>query len=88
MNTTSNSPNKTTVPIPRPGHHLSLKITRRGIVIAACILILAGYLLMCGPGSTEQSFNPEIFSVRRVVVAPILCLAGYLLVVIGILRSK
>jgi hypothetical protein len=40
---------------------------------------------MSGAGSTEEAFNPEIFSTRRIVVAPMLCLAGYLLVIVGIL---
>jgi hypothetical protein len=43
---------------------------------------------MAGPGSTEQSFNPDIFSTRRITVAPIMCLAGYLLIGIGILYRK
>lgn len=63
-------------------------MTSRRIVIAACALIVAGYLLMSGPGSTEQSFNPDIFSPRRIVVAPTLCLAGYLLIIIAIVRKK
>jgi hypothetical protein len=58
----------------------------RNILIIACILIAVGYLLMYGPGSTEQAFNPDIFSPRRIVVAPMLCLAGYLLIVVGILK--
>ena len=58
----------------------------RSILIAACTLIILGYALMSGPGSTAQSFNPDIFSARRIVVAPILCLAGYLLIIIGILK--
>ena len=66
---------------------LSVLLTSRGILIAACILISVGYLLMAGPGSTEQAFNPDIFSTRRIVVAPMLCLAGYLLIVAGILRK-
>jgi len=66
---------------------LRVLLTSRGILIAACILIAVGYLLMAGPGSTEQAFNPDIFSTRRIVVAPMLCLAGYLLIVIGILRK-
>lgn len=61
-------------------------ITRRHIIIGACLLILTGYLLMSGSGSTEQTFNPDIFSPRRIVVAPMLCLAGYLLIIIGILK--
>lgn len=63
-------------------------LTSHSILIAACILIAVGYLLMAGPGSTEQAFNPDIFSTRRIVVAPMLCLAGYLLIVVGILRKK
>lgn len=63
-------------------------LTSRSILIAACILIAVGYLLMAGPGSTEQAFNPDIFSTRRIVVAPMLCFAGYLLIVVGILRKK
>jgi hypothetical protein len=62
-------------------------LTCRGIIIAACVLIVSGYLLMSGSGSTEQSFNPEIFSPRRIIIAPMLCLAGYLLIVVGILRK-
>lgn len=63
-------------------------MTSRRIVIAACALIVAGYLLMSGPGSTEQAFNPDIFSPRRIVVAPMLCLAGYLLIIVAIVRKK
>ena len=58
----------------------------RSIMIAACILIAVGYLLMSGTGSTEQVFNPDIFSPRRIVIAPILCLTGYLMIIVGILR--
>ena len=63
-------------------------MTSRGILIAACVLIVVGYLLMAGPGSTEQAFNPDIFSTRRIVIAPMLCLADYLLIVVGILRKE
>jgi hypothetical protein len=63
-------------------------MTRRRIIITACVLILAGYLLLSGSGSTEQSFNPDIFSSRRIVIAPMLCLAGYLLIIVGILRKE
>lgn len=66
---------------------IKFPLTSRSILIAACILIAVGYLLMAGPGSTEQAFNPDIFSTRRIVVAPMFCLAGYLLIVVGILRK-
>lgn len=61
------------------------KLNRRRIIVASCVVILAGYLLMLSSGSTEQSFNPEIFSFRIIVVAPILCLTGYLMIIVAIL---
>lgn len=72
----------------RPKRHPCYGMTSRRIIIVACTLVIAGYILMSGSGSTEQSFNPEIFSARRIVIAPMLCLAGYLLIVIGILYKK
>lgn len=67
---------------------LQILLNSRIILLIACMLIIIGYLLMSGDGTTEQAFNPDVFSMRRIVVAPMLCLAGYLLVVVGILRRK
>ena len=62
--------------------------TSTKILSIAVVLIVVGYLLMAGPGSTDQQFNPGIFSTRRIVVAPMLCLAGYLLIIVGIIKKK
>ena len=67
---------------------LNAALTSRRIIIVACLLILGGYLLMSGTGSTEQAFNPDIFSTCRIVIAPSLCLSGYLLIIVGILRWR
>ena len=53
-----------------------------GVAIA---VILFGFVLMSGPGSTDTTFNPEIFSARRIVVAPFVCVVGYLLIIVAIL---
>ena len=50
-------------------------------------VIILGFLLMSGPGSTEGYFEPDIFSVRRVKVAPAICLAGFVFMIYGILRK-
>ena len=60
---------------------------KRIIILSAVVFIVVGYLLMSGPGSTEQAFNPNIFSFRRIVVAPVLCLIGYLLIIVGIIKK-
>lgn len=49
-------------------------------------VVIVGFLLMSGGGSTEQHFDPGIFSARRVKVAPAVCLFGYLFMVYAILH--
>ncbi len=58
------------------------------IIITAALFIIVGFILMSGPGSTAEAFCPDIFSTRRIVIAPALCLAGYLLMMVGILWRK
>ncbi len=67
---------------------LSASLSGSRIIIAACILIVSGYILMYGSKNTEQSFNPDIFSTCRIVIAPMFCLAGYLLIILGILGRR
>ena len=40
-------------------------------------VVVIGFLLMSGDGSTEHAYNPDIFSARRIKVAPLVCLAGF-----------
>ena len=51
-------------------------------------IIILGFLLMTGPGSTEGYFEPDIFSVRRVKVAPAVCLFGFVFMIYGILKKS
>ena len=50
-------------------------------------VIIIGFLLMTGPGSTETTFEPDIFSVRRIKVAPAVCFLGFIFMIYGILRN-
>lgn len=53
---------------------------------ASLILILIGFILMSGGQSEDPTaFSPEIFSIRRIVVAPIICLSGFILMIYAIL---
>ena len=40
---------------------------------------------MAGPSSSPEAFEPDIFSAKRIKIAPIVCLVGFLLVIVGIL---
>lgn len=55
------------------------------MLISFCIIII-GFWLMSGGGSIEsREFNPDIFSTRRIVVAPIVCLIGFVSMIYAIL---
>ena len=56
------------------------------IAIGMAVVIL-GFILMSGAGSSEETFNPEIFSAMRVKVAPIACFAGFAFIVYGIMHK-
>ncbi|MBQ4621278.1 MAG: DUF3098 domain-containing protein [Bacteroidaceae bacterium] len=48
-------------------------------------IIILGFILMSGPGSTETHFEPDIFSARRIKVAPAVCFFGFIFMIYGIL---
>ena len=64
------------------------RLNYRLLLIGIGIVIL-GYILMAGGGSGDPNvFNEkEIFSARRITVAPIVCLLGYLFVIYAIMKK-
>ncbi len=52
-------------------------------------IVILGFILMSGGGSGDpEVFNAdEIFSARRITVAPIVCLIGYVFVIYAIMRK-
>jgi uncharacterized membrane protein len=58
------------------------------ILIAIGILVvIIGFLLMTGPSTTVDHFESDIFSVRRVRVAPVICLIGFLLMIYAVITK-
>ena len=47
------------------------------MAVSAAIIVL-GFLLMLGKGSTPEAFNPDIFSTRRIVVGPTIAFLGFI----------
>ena len=47
-------------------------------------IIIIGLLLMTGPNCTNDLFEPDIFSVRRIKVAPIVTLIGFITIIVAI----
>ena len=56
------------------------------LLVAGVLLIGLGYVLMIGGGSEDpQVFDPAIFSFRRITLAPMVCLAGFVLIIVAIM---
>lgn len=55
------------------------------IMLVGLVLIALGYILMSGGGSDDPNvFNPEIFSFRRIRLAPLLIIIGFVIQVVAI----
>jgi uncharacterized membrane protein len=50
-------------------------------------IIVLGFILMMGAPSTETAYNPDIFSFRRIVLAPGISFFGFIFVLYGILKK-
>lgn len=55
------------------------------LLVVGVLIVIAGLALMTGGSTTEEAFNPEIFSDRRIKVAPLVALFGFVFVVVAIL---
>ena len=56
------------------------------LAIGMAIVIL-GFILMSGSGSTESSYDPDIFSARRIKLAPVVCLVGFVSMIYAVIRK-
>ncbi|UEA62372.1 DUF3098 domain-containing protein [Hoylesella buccalis] len=56
------------------------------LLAVGMMIVIIGFLLMSGGGSTETTYNPDIFSVRRIKVAPVVCFIGFVSMIYAIVR--
>ncbi len=58
------------------------------LLLIGLVVILIGFLLMIGGGSDDPNvFSEDIFSFRRMTLAPILVLAGYIIEIYAIMKK-
>ena len=54
------------------------------LILVSFLIIIVGFALMAGaPGG--EVYNPDIFSIRRVTVGPMIALFGFVSMVVSIL---
>jgi len=57
------------------------------LLAVGMVVVIIGFLLMAGPATTDTSYEPDIFSVRRIKVAPVVCLLGFVSMVYAVIRK-
>ncbi len=69
-------------------NNLAFNKTNYILLAIGMVIIITGLVLMSGDGSTETTFNPDIFSIRRIKVAPAVCFSGFIFIIFGIMYRK
>ena len=57
------------------------------LLAVGMLVVILGFILMSGAGSDESVFNNDIFSVRRIKVAPVVCFIGFISIIYAIIRK-
>ncbi len=55
------------------------------LIALSLVVIVIGFVLMVGAPSGATEYNPDIFSVRRITVGPMISLLGFVLMIFAIL---
>ena len=57
-------------------------------MLIGIVIIFLGFILMSGGGSKDPNvFNPDIFSFRRITLAPIVVMIGFIVEIYAILKK-
>jgi hypothetical protein len=58
------------------------------LLIIGLAIVMTGFMLMTGGGSPDPNvFNEEVFSTRRITVAPFTVLTGYIFIIYAIMKK-
>lgn len=57
------------------------------LLAVGMVVVVLGFILMSGGSSDETAYNPDIFSVRRIKVAPVVCLLGFVSMIYAVIRK-
>ena len=58
------------------------------LLAVGMLVVIIGFVLMSGGSSSEEAYNPDIFSARRIKVAPIVCLIGFVTMIYAVVYKK
>ncbi|MCQ2141870.1 MAG: DUF3098 domain-containing protein [Bacteroidales bacterium] len=67
----------------------NMSMTPKGLklMLAGLLVMLAGYILLMGGGSSDPNvFDYAMFDFRRLVAAPIVIVAGIVVIIVAIMK--
>ena len=78
---------KTVVKTPSRHEYFAFEKENYILMIVGILVIVLGFALMSGGGTSDPNvYNPELFATRRIVIAPMVVVAGYIIEIIAILK--
>ena len=57
------------------------------LLAVGMLIVILGFVLMSGVASDETTFAADIFSVRRVKLAPAVCFFGFISIIYAIIHK-
>ncbi|MCR5574417.1 MAG: DUF3098 domain-containing protein [Bacteroidaceae bacterium] len=57
------------------------------LIAIGMAVVIIGFLLMTGPSTTIDHFEADIFSARRIKVAPVMCLIGFVIMIYAVIKK-
>lgn len=72
---------------PQPEERMPLGRKNYAMMLAGAVIIVIGFMLMSGGGEhTATEFDESIFSFRRITLAPIVVIAGFVFEIFAIMK--
>ena len=57
------------------------------LIAVSMLVVVLGFVLMSGSGSTDTHYDPDIFSTLRLKVAPVVCFVGFVTMIYAVARK-
>lgn len=57
------------------------------LIAVSMLVVVLGFVLMSGSGSTDTHYDPDIFSALRIKVAPVVCFVGFVTMIYAVARK-
>jgi len=71
-----------------PRHHFAFTRENYKLLLIGFVIIVIGFLLMVGgEAESPDQFNPEVFSFRRITLAPLVVLFGFAFEIYAIMKK-